>query len=347
MKTPLGNHAVQSAASIRAGLNRFSEWKHFQLGGSEAEPGLMASFVPELASDRTWTEKTMDLLGQPIHDALWSARLFDLSDPKMGRLGMYLATPYLDRPGTTAEEWEELLEDLKEAVLTPVPVERMELAQVEHTGGLLALSKAAEDLSQGLVDVALVAGVDSLLHSEFLTHLAEAGRLKLASTPSGLIPAEAGAAVVIERAKDAHRRKAQSLARVGAVAIEQEPIPLGPDHSIEANGLSSAVTRALGDMPNEVRHVFTDLTGERWRFLEWGIVETRCLDHLQPPWRLHHPADCLGDVGAPCALVAVGLYIQGLLRGYLKGAALITTSSARGERGAARIHPGEQVAREG
>jgi len=331
MRTPLGHHALQSAASWRAGLVRLTASSFLAGAGTDGE-GITAAEVPGVGGDRPWTEKALDLLTPAVMEALARARMMKL--PARRTVQLYVATPALDRGGVSAESYAEWLSDLRELGVLPFAPARVEVVSSDNAGALIALAQAVRDLSARKTDVAVVCGVDSFLCTDSLSNLAETGRLKTGDKASGLIPGEGAAALVLQRARES---SAKAFAHVDAVHLEREPTPIGPEYPLEAKALSRALRAAVGTHAGELSHIFADLNGERWRFLEWGLAETRCLEAVPHGWRLHHPADSMGDLGAAAPLVAVGLYARGLERGQLQGGCLVTAASFSGERAVARL----------
>ncbi|AEI63953.1 beta-ketoacyl synthase N-terminal-like domain-containing protein [Corallococcus macrosporus] len=340
MRTPIGRHAAQSCASLRAGLKRFTPWPHFGVDGAGQE-GLTASFTRPDLGDRSWVEKLLDLVEMPLAEALFSARLFELAQGghsgRRVRVHVYLGTPYPDRPGVSPEDLQELTLHLAEDLFPQAPESlRVQLVSLEHVSGLAGIAWASAALQDGAADVCIVGGVDSLLDSTFLQAHLEAERLKIPGVSSGIIPGEAAAFLVLERKSDARRRGVPLLAHVDAVALEQEP-PWTPEAPVRGQALTRALQAVLATVggADGFGHVINDLNGERWRFLEWALIETRCLGGLPRGWRLWHPADSLGDVGAASASVAVGLALHAFQRGYARcPRILIASTSERGERAA-------------
>jgi 3-oxoacyl-[acyl-carrier-protein] synthase-1 len=194
-------------------------------------------------------------------------------------------------------------------------------------------------LQEGVADLCLVGAVDSLLDSTLLQAYLEADRLKVPGVSSGIIPGEAAGFLVLERESDARRRGAPLLAHVDAVALEQDP-PWTPQAPVGGQALTRALQVVLAAVggADGFAHVINDLNGERWRFLEWALIKTRCLRGLPRGWRLWHPADSLGDVGAASGLVAVGLALHAFRRGYARcPRILIASTSERGERAALSV----------
>lgn len=333
MRTPVGHHAIQSASAVRAGINRFRTWPHFGLDPGTGS-GLAASFMTPDLGDVSWVEKARDLLPSTITEALWTSRLWNLAEYR-GKVRAFIATPYPDRAGMTTEAFQELAPTLGEDCFDEAMNIPTELVALDHAAGLIAMARAIEQLTARTADLCVVGAVDSFLESTFLQALLAEGRLKAGQNSSGLIPGEGAAALVLERADDALQRQARPLALVEAIALERDT-PYQPHAPIRAEGLTRALRTVLDVTgAREVRRVMSDLNGERWRFLEWALAETRCLDGLPRGWQLWHPADCLGDVGAAFGPTAVALAARAFARGYHgDGKVLIAACSDRGERAA-------------
>lgn len=349
MRTPIGHHAAQSCASVRAGLNRFTPWPHFGVDGAGQE-GLTASFTRPDLGDRSWVEKLTDLVEMPLAEALHSARLFELPrglrSGRRARIQLHLGTPYPDRPGVSPEDFLEFTQHIAEDLFPEAGESlRLRLASLDHVSGLAGMAWASAALQSGEADVCVVGGMDSLLDSASLQALLEVDRLKVPGVSSGIIPGEAAAFLVLERESDALRRGAPLFAHVDAVALEQES-PWSPEAPVRGQALTHAMRAVLAAVGGAegFGHVINDLNGERWRFLEWALIETRCLGGLPRGWRLWHPADSLGDVGAAFGPVAVGMALHAFRRGYArKPRVLIAATSERGERAALSLsHAGSR-----
>jgi 3-oxoacyl-[acyl-carrier-protein] synthase-1 len=342
-RAALGDHALQIAASVRAGLSGFRDW---HAGGPEPIP---AAFTDPPLGDYPWTEKVRDLLRSPVEEALFTAGLHDtaalVEEGRSGRLRAYLGAPHRGRPGAAPDALARLVPTLAEDLIRGGVTAPLDAFGLDQPSGALALANACESLQGGRAEIALVCGVDSLLHNPTLRPLLSAGRLKSSATPSGLIPGEAGACFIVETAAHARRRKAEVLARVEAIALEQEDVPTGPEAPVTVTALGRALERAqtAGGAARSFTRVLSDLNGERWRFLEWALAETRFPRLLAPGTRHWHPADVLGDVGAAFIPLAVVLAARAFARGYAgTGPVLILASSERGERSAIALAPPER-----
>jgi 3-oxoacyl-[acyl-carrier-protein] synthase I len=339
MRTPIGNDALQTAAAVRAGITRFAAWEPAALEHDEAA-GITAACLPEGSADEHWIDKAADMLLAPMHEALWQAGLFDFAHARAARerVGVYIGLPYAERAGSDVRA----LRAFAAEAAAPTPADEVELLQCEHAAGLIALQHAARDLRAGKNTYALVSAVDSQLQRDHLAALAALRRLKLPNRPDGLIPGEGAAVLVVELERHARARGVMPLAKLGLLASELEPVPLGPEHPIRAEAASRALAAVLEDAAANggVTRALVDLSGERWRSLEWALLETRCLHVLPRGWQLWHPADCTGDLGAASALVHVGVGLRAFARKYAgDGGILVFAASAGGERAAACLWP--------
>jgi 3-oxoacyl-[acyl-carrier-protein] synthase-1 len=343
--TALGNDAVQTAAAVRAGLVRFADWQPTG-GAAEDDMGVVAAVLPDGLADGPWVGKAAALTEHPVHEALWQAQLFDMADVRRRqsafRFGAYIACPYADRLGVSVDAYRLFAVEARQHCVSPARADHVQIVAADHAAGLMAVAQAAEDLRRGEIDVALVGGLDSLLDSGFLREMLLDGRLKSADVPAGLIPGEAGATLLLETAVGARRRGVTALGTVGAVAQDREATPLRPEAPIEGRALSRAVAKAieLCGGPARLHRIITDLNGERWRSLEWALVETRVLGGLPRAWELWHPADCVGDVGAASGVLHLVLALRAFARGYGgPDGILLTAASQRGERAAMTVFP--------
>jgi 3-oxoacyl-[acyl-carrier-protein] synthase-1 len=350
MRTAVGNDTEQTCATVRTGLSRFAEWPYMGIGLEEAGVAV-AALDPELG-DATWAEKWLAMAQQPVHEALWQAGLHDGARWRhqfgdVAKLGAWLAIPAPGRNGLEDGVEEEFARVVGELCVSPARADAVQLVAMDHAAGLVAVGRAMQALLEGLVKIAVVIGVDSHLSSPWLEELDDRGILKYQQRGLGIIPGEAAGVVVLERRADAQRRKAEPLLSLGMLAIDREEIPIGPAHPIVASGLSRVVKKCLSTRPDKanVSRIITDLNGERWRALEWGLVETRCLSKLAPGWQLWHPADSYGDVGAAGGVLSLGIAARAFERGYGgSGSMLITSASTTGERAAVMVAPHDQTA---
>jgi 3-oxoacyl-[acyl-carrier-protein] synthase-1 len=202
-----------------------------------------------------------------------------------------------------------------------------------------ALHRAAKDLLAGEVDVALVGGVDSLVRPASLERLEAKGILRTASHPEGILPGEAAAFAVVERAERAGGRRV--LCRIASIAFAEEPTA-GTDRPNQAKALS-AVFRRIRDNDPGIREralSICDLNGDRARAMEWSMASIRVLGDLQGDQPIWHAADCIGDVGAASGALALVWGGIALDQGYAGANAVLAWGASDGPlRGAALLVP--------
>ena len=347
MRTSLGNTAVQTCAAVRASISRLREWPYF--GTSDGEEGglVAAATLPDLG-DGHWTEKAIELIAQPIFESLWQAKLYELSSElnrSRFRIGVFLATPYQDRGGVDVGDdgYATFIDEFQQFLTEQMQVGEVKVYPAGHAAGLIAISQACQEIANQQIDLAVVCGVDSLLDATYLEELFDQDLLKSELESSGIVPGEAGVALVLESVAHAERRQVVPMAAIRSLAMGMQAADSGTP-AATGEALSECIQTVLKthapDGSPTISRVIVDLNGQRSRFLEWATVETRCMHALPRGWRIQHPADCFGDTGAAFGTLAIALAANGYSRGYPPvDGTLICCSSARGERAAAAIFP--------
>lgn len=203
-----------------------------------------------------------------------------------------------------------------------------------HAGTASGLDVALARLGSGLERVLLLA-VDSLIDPLLLQKLAAGRRLKADETPTGLMPGEAGVAILLESEATARHRGASASTIVAAVATDREPNPLGAGEPGSGRGVAASVGRVLDAVSPGAPFsgdVIVDLNGESWRAQDWGMALVRLASRLQDP-PLHLPSTSLGDVGAASGAIGVALGVHLLGRGAARDQVLVVSTSETGETG--------------
>jgi 3-oxoacyl-[acyl-carrier-protein] synthase-1 len=188
-----------------------------------------------------------------------------------------------------------------------------------RASALSALHRAAEQISAGRLEGALVGGVDSLIRPAVFKILDATGVAKNGEkNPHGVLLGEAAAFLKLEA-----RPREKRTACLDASGLAEEPTA-GTDKPNQAQGLTAAI-RALRKQTPSLKTrplVICDLNGDRYRALEWGYTLVRALGDLpfaedvSLPNEFWHPADCIGDVGAASGALNVVWAVEGLRKGY-------------------------------
>lgn len=328
--TAIGFDAAATAMAVRAGITRARTIPEFLTDGGCEATGMPAV---GLTDHRSGSDRLVTMAIPALQEALEQAeREGDELPDESGAL--ILALPPADRPAYETFDGGDLADLLELAEceglgeVVPVPG--------GHTGGLRGVESAVQRLRQRKVSFAVVGGVDCLLERPGLLWLDENDRLRTEARADGLIPGEAAAFLVLERAADAQERGARTLARLAALGFAREDASFTSTVPSRAHGLSRAVRGALDQYPrgaDAIRHVLCDLNGESYRMREWAMCHGREL----PGWTsecLRHPVENFGDVGAASGPALVALGATFIDRGLLgDDPVMIWCSADEGDRG--------------
>lgn len=335
--TSVGLDAAQSCAAIRAGIRRFTAVEEPLLPDDEPRLGSRISAAPGLR--RTEAEWLLNLSARAVADCLGLR-----PDP---RPGAGVSVEVLERAQGSALLWMvpeahrahelsarddgALLRELEERLgATFSPASRVFR---EGAGSLAAvLGEAQLILAGGRARRCIVGGVDSLLRRADYDRLEARGRLLRPGTPQGLVPGEAAAFVVVERAKPKPSSKPQAgeagagveILGVGA-GIENETVLEGG--SSVGDGLVFAFSAALASSAlkeaelgeADLDFVAGNFNGEHYDAWESAHSRSRCFrtrrERLPTLW----PAASTGEVGAAGGVLALIAAADAIAEGYAPG----------------------------
>jgi 3-oxoacyl-[acyl-carrier-protein] synthase-1 len=341
--TPVGASAIESAASLRAGICRFREDLIYvppalaDAGSDEARDGVVASAVVSLPPPCAGPARVAALALRAVQDLMRDRSTTAIGDDA-APIGWFLALP---DPDAVTASWA-LDRSLGPALLDRLGQRSGGIVATRAQGGagsLAILADAAAAIRRGSIGRAIVVGVDSFIDRDRLALLDRDLRIKGARTGAGLIPGEAATAVLLESAARAAQRRARVLATLGEVGEGTEPQILAGERESGGRGLTQALRAALaGGASHAPRWVLCNLNGEAYRAQEWGTVSVRLARELGAGLRLWHPADCIGEVGAAIGGILIAQAIGGFARGYAPAPeALLWAGSDGGARAAVRV----------
>lgn len=340
--TPIGVSAIETAASVRAGICRFREEGVYEPigaeGGDPPEP-LTASAVATLSPSAVGAARIFELAVRAVRDLLREQSLAGGADRADGKVtGWFLALPEED-PVTAS--WG-LAKALGPALLDRFGDGSSAVAAVSaqgSAGSLAILGNAAEAIRSGSLARAVVVGADTFIDRDRLALLDRDHRVKSARSSAGMIPGEGATALLLEGAADAIRRRARMLATFGEVGTGDEPQTSGGDRESSGRGLTHALLAALaGGAAHAPRWILCNLNGEPYRAVEWGTASVRLARELGAGARISHAADCVGEIGAAIGGVMIAQAIAGFARGYAPAPeALLWAGCDGGSRAAVRV----------
>jgi 3-oxoacyl-[acyl-carrier-protein] synthase-1 len=310
---PVGLTAQTACAAMRAGLSRFEELDYVDQHGEL----LYGSRVPVIE----------DSLAHRRCAALLSGALANLLrdvDPQVVACCPSVLATGPHRPRT------------ERALVEVMPNPPVAIVRGGPGADLLALEQAAPLLGadRGARHV-LICAADSSINARALHRLRESGRLRSSSNPHGVLPGEAAACVLVERASTG------GAIRVVSLGVADEPATLGNDAPLRAEGLSNALRRALEAANCELNDVDWRLAnhGDEGFFVkEHSMALARLLAVPKAALPLWQPAEFVGDLGVAAGLTQIIWATQAWARGYAPGrTALCICSDPEGPRTAVLV----------
>ena len=233
------------------------------------------------------------------------------------------------------EEVAEILESACAERLIEVcglPLVTLRIAQMPlgHVSAAAALRAADRLSSAARAERVVLLATASYRDPLALRLLADEHRLKSPESPTGLIPGEAGAAVLLEAggvtssARGAHAQVLSAVAGEDSVDFGDDNVAVARRTAAAQVGqrLASVVERALDEAGCETftGTVFVDLNGEEWKSVAWGVALTRLTSRLAPDdCVVDYPCVSFGEIGAAGAVAAICLASRAFLGGYATG----------------------------
>lgn len=318
LTTPVGLHSASTAAAIRAGIVRIREHAFDPVN----EPPVPLAWLddgalPPLKADLAPLD---DRMGRLVR--LASRALAESLQGAPGPVELLLALPDGHDPKSSRDDQAFVAALAQQAGVTQ-GLRASQVLRCGRAGGLLALERALEMIDGGHAETLCVGGVDSHFDIDVLTRLAAADRLHGEDRRDGFVPGEAAAFLLLGRAR---RTGTRVVASAHAHAT-----PLREGTALAVQALLSTNKAA------PIQHTYAGATGESLWAREWGIARLRCSEHFAETARLDHPAECIGDTGAACGPLLVGLASIAVTRGYRPAPCLVWCGSDSGERAAALL----------
>lgn len=337
MLTAVGVTAAETSASVRAGTMRFAET---ELHDKSFEPFTLAT-VPEdclaLMADplegegMTARERRLLRLAAPaLRESLAPLAPFGLTAP----VPLCLALPELET--TKPIDRPQFLRRLAIQTDGLVHAQSSDASHTGRAGGVIAVGQGVLAIQQGISEFVVAGGIDSFRDLYVLGTLDAEQRVKSTVNLDGFVPGEGAAFLLLTSARSATSRGLAPLACLSPVAVGFEEGHLYAQESYRGDGLAKTLQRltAMGTLVAPASEVYSSMNGESHWAKEWGVSHLRNRDAFLPVHRMHHPADSLGDTGAACGPLMIGLAAMGIRGSYRRSPAVVYGSSDRGQRAA-------------
>jgi 3-oxoacyl-[acyl-carrier-protein] synthase I len=344
---PVGLTAAHACAAIRAGVSRIAQHEGYFCIPPDgplaevddgAEPA-MAARVPLLSDDMGGAERISRLALLSLQGII-AETAFRRQD--LRRTALLVCLPASDEGVASWSLGPEFVSQL--CRLAGVGDWALVKTIAEGPAGALqAMETARLLLAEGKIDFCLLLMADTLVDPERLTILDESWRLRSLRNPDGLLPGEAGAAILLESGLAAERRGATILGLPGRVSTSKEQVTVKAERWSTAKALCAAIRPLLEGPQGEVgRYTLCNLNGEAYRAHEWGLTQTCLARDLPAVQALVHPAEAIGDAGVALAGVLVACACASFVHHYAPAkAALVWAGSDGGGRAALVVRPWE------
>ncbi|WP_426756345.1 hypothetical protein [Myxococcus sp. Y35] len=354
--TSVGNGVVGSCTALRAGLSHPSPLPAFTVEDEPGEAIPVTGFPATPFADGFFQTGAWVRLASGAFDDLRDAAALPsrVDAPFWHRTGLIVLAPLVDeeRFGWSLQEMPKALESfylrpLVSLMDVPIREEHARALALGHCGLAAALEQTDALLTSRAVDRVLVLAADSYVDPESLTWLASRHRLKSPRRQIGLMPGEAGAAILLERPVTARGRRAFSAVQVEAVTLGGFP-EAGMTHAQLGRVLAESLQRVLpahAAPPRFQGDLYLDLNGEAWRAQVWGHVQVLLAEQLDlPRCRILHIASSLGETGTASAPISLAAAAWAFFRGHTTGErALLSSISDAGQTAAVLLTRGEDA----
>lgn len=333
VRSPIGTTATMSADMAQIGISRIM--RHPYIIDEDGEPVLagIASYIEEWIEDM---ERFEELLVPAINEAINPLKTLN---ENLRTIPILIGLPQ-NRPGLPKNFPEEIRSIIDEELKEYSHKFSVKTIEKGHSSGLIALEEACQKIKDEEADFCLIGGVESFHDPESFEWLEDNNRLLCTGNDFGFIPGESAGFCLITSKQIAENYQLPTLAKILAVATEQEKNLIGMDTVCTGEALTKVMDRVLKQLPTgqKIDRVFCDLNGERYRTDEYGFAGLRLTEYFMDFTNFRSPVNCWGDIGAATAPLLINLAIQSGRNQCKKTTPdMIWTSSDSGERSAALL----------
>lgn len=307
MVTGVGLDAAASCAAIRGAIDNFQQTAFRDRNGE----WIMGC---EVALEAPWRgeKKLLAMAARAIGECLEG---FDRTACEATPLLLCLAEA--DRPGRVVRDDARFLEALQQEMGFDFHPQSAVIAQ-GHVSAALALYRARQLLDASTASQVVVAASDSLLDGAALADCEARDRLLTSANSDGFIPGEGAAALLVEPLRA--QPWGQLVCRGIGFAVEKAHID--SEEPLRADGLTSAIRQSLqeaGCGESILDFKIIDASGGQYVFKEATLAFGRIDRTKRTEFDVWHPADCIGEVGAPVGLAMIAVLKAACEKAYARG----------------------------
>lgn len=328
-RTPVGLCADASGAAVRAGLSRLS--LHPFMMDRTGNPVRLAR-DGALAVHTPIRERCVQLASSALEEACDG--LPTRGKPKVA---LYVAVPE-ERPGWTPVDTQGVVQALTRAVGARAELGNVLTFPRGHAGAAVAIELAVREIESGVIEWALVGGVDSYLDCDTIDWLDQNRQLQNEANRLGFNPGEGASFVLLCATRIGKSVGLPVLATVLGVGTTNEPKRIKTQEICIGEGLTAAIRAATAPLrlpEQKITTTYCDINGERYRNEEFLYVPLRHWGPFVDSNAYDAPADCWGDVGAASIPLFITLAAVSGRRAWARGRhVLVWASSEGGTRGA-------------
>ncbi|WP_086930711.1 hypothetical protein [Agarilytica rhodophyticola] len=340
----VGPSALDSSASIRAGISRFQGIEGVNtFDEDELEAPIVGSPIPLVTGGFIQTARWARLADRALNDVLVNAKNKAINWANMPVIWVLpdVAELYLWPEGELVSIFKKtLVAPLAKSLQQPLSSPDNGFYVVGSSGSARAIRAITRTLAQGYFEQLLCVAVDSLLEPLYLDSLIAQERIKTPNNPVGLIPGEAAAAILLEPRKDSSPSIViyNSIYKAFDGDIEKERW-----RTLEANTISrllaNSIIETLSVMADHVfvGNIYLDINGEEWRSVIWGMTQVVLKMHKGIDIEQCQEvvsATSWGDIGAAGGIAHLCLANQSFRRRYAQSnVALVCTVAENGDVG--------------
>lgn len=340
MMTAVGIGAIQTAASVRSGITRFSETaihdKRFEPFVMSILPDeVLPSLEPEvdkIVGITARQSRMLRLAAQALQEALEDA-------PDIENIPLYLGVPE-PLPSRPKPVDDLFLEHLSAQSGVHFNVAESKLFPQGRAAGLFAIENAMQSLASGTNQFIVVGGVDTYLDLYLLGSLDMENRILGTNTMDGFIPGEGAGFLLLGSLDKIGVLRKEPIAKIQAVGTGYEKGHRYSEEIYQGDGLAETfqvMFSSNNGSIGKIQTVYAGLNGENLGAKEWGVAYMRNRDHFDENFRFEHPVDCFGDPGAALGTLMTELSAISIARKVIDSPCLVWCSSDYGARAALTV----------